>query len=75
MEMKNNPCDRCSNWDCCNVCTNPEAIEYREQLKDKDNQYSCEKCGQFFLDKSWAYCPLCGALIEWYFMGKYNDNE
>ena len=44
-------------------------------IKDKQGQYTCRECGQFFLDKSWAYCPICGVQIDWYFVGENNETK
>jgi rRNA maturation endonuclease Nob1 len=27
--------------------------------------WACTNCGQFFLDKNWLYCPICGSQIHW----------
>lgn len=31
----------------------------------KDGNWSCTNCGQFFLDRTWSYCPICGEPIHW----------
>ena len=36
-----------------------------EPIEDGHGEWTCTNCGQFFLDKTWSYCPMCGSPIEW----------
>ncbi len=36
-----------------------------EPIEDGHGEWTCTNCGQFFLDKTWSYCPICGSQIEW----------
>lgn len=34
-------------------------------IADGHGEWTCSTCGQFFLDETWSYCPICGEKIEW----------